>query len=155
MEPITTTIVTALAAGAVAAGKDVATSAIKSAYEALKGAIARRFGKAVPFVEAVEANPESEPEKQVLANQLAGAAGVEELKELAVKLLEAVEQLRNEPRAQALFDFKKLSAAKNFELSNIETFGTLLRADEANFTGDFKATGIRQKSPGDDELKKK
>jgi hypothetical protein len=48
------------------------------------------------------------------------------------------------PKAQAVFDFGKLRAAKNFELNDIQFFGTLLRAEEANFEGDFTATGISQ-----------
>ncbi len=70
MDPITISIVTALAAGAVAGAKDIATSAVKDAYTGLKQVIHDRYRKAAPFVEAVEANPTSKPEQQDLANQL-------------------------------------------------------------------------------------
>jgi hypothetical protein len=43
MEPITTTILAALAAGAAAAAKDTAGAAIKDAYHGLKDLIQRRF----------------------------------------------------------------------------------------------------------------
>jgi hypothetical protein len=145
VEPITATIVTALASGAAAAAKNVATSAIKDAYAALKQLITDRYRKASPFVEAIEANPTSEPEQKVLANQLGAANADPQLEESALTLLKALEDLHDDPRAQAVLDFKKLRAAKNFELTDIEFSGTLLHADDANFEGDFKATQLRQR----------
>jgi hypothetical protein len=60
MEPITTTIVTALAAGAAAAAKDTAGAAIKDAYQGLKSLIERRFaGK--PKAEIVLAEHSKDP----------------------------------------------------------------------------------------------
>jgi hypothetical protein len=147
MEPVTVTIVTALAAGAAAAAKDVATKAVKDAYSGLRKLIVDRYQKAAPFVEAVESNPTSEPEQKVLLNQLNQAHSDAEAKSLAVALLDALQELQNDPRAQAVFDFGKLRAAKNFELSDIQFSGTLLRASEATFEGDFKATKLRQNGP--------
>jgi hypothetical protein len=94
----------------------------------------------------VEADPSSEPEQQVLAKQLsqAGAGGDAELKAYAEKLLTAVDSLSQEPKAAALFDFERLRGAQNFRLEDIETIGTVLRAKEAHFEGDFEAKGIRQ-----------
>jgi hypothetical protein len=147
MEPVTVTMVTALAAGAAAAAKDVATTAIKDAYSGLKKLIVDRYQKAAPFVEAVEANPTSEPEQKVLLRQLQEAEPDLEAKRQAVTLLDALQALEQDPRAQAVFDFGKLRAAKNFELSDIEFSGTLFRADEAIFEDDFKATKLRQNVP--------
>lgn len=146
MDPVTVTIVSALVAGATAAAKDLATSAVKDAYAGLRRLIADRYERAAPSAEDVEADPTSEPEQKVLAKKLdqAGAAGDEELKAATQALLNALEALRAEPRAAALFDFDKLRAAKNFELEDIEAAGTVLRAREATFEGDFKAKGIRQ-----------
>jgi hypothetical protein len=146
MDPILVTIVTALSAGALAAAKDVATSAVKDAYSGLKKLIVDRFQKAAPFVEAVESDPTSEPEQKVLAKHL-GAPGVDlqEVNNRAVALLDAIQQLEKDPRARAVFDFGKLRAARNFELDDIEFSDTLLHAEEANFEGDFKATHLRQK----------
>lgn len=154
MEPITATIVTALASGAAVAAKDVATTAIKDAYSGLKRIIVDRYSKAGPFIEAVEANPTSEPEQKVLASQLAPATGDPELKEAASRLLQALADLQEDPRAQAVLDFRKLRAAKSFELTDIDFSGTLLRADEANFEGDFKATQLRQRGSADSDIRK-
>jgi hypothetical protein len=61
MEPITTTILAALAAGAAAAAKDTAGAAIKDGYQGLKALIQRRFaGK--PKADLVLAEHEKEPD---------------------------------------------------------------------------------------------
>ncbi len=150
MDPVTVTIVSALAAGAAAAAKDVATDAIKDAYTGLKRLITDRYERAAPFADAVETDPASKPEQTVLAKQLdqAGAAKDQELKAAAQALLGAVEALRSDTRAAAMFDFGRLRAARNFELEDIEAAGTVLRADEADIGGDFKARGIRQTPAG-------
>lgn len=144
MEPVTITIVTALAAGALAAAKDVATSAVKDAYAGLKKLIIDRYHKAGPLVAAIEAQPTSETDQKLLSTHLTQAEADPNLKQSAVALLQALEALHEDPRARAVFDFGKLRAAKNFELNDIEFSGTLLRADEATFDGDFKATQLRQ-----------
>lgn len=146
MEPVTITVVTALAAGALAAAKDVATSAVKDAYAGLKKLIIDRYKKAGPLIEAVETHPTSQTDQKLLLNEFAQADADPKLKESAVNLLRTLEGLRDDPLAQAVFDFGKLRAARNFELNDIEFSGTLLRADEATFEGDFKATQIRQTS---------
>jgi hypothetical protein len=153
MEPITT-IVAAISAGALAASKDLASTAIKDAYAALKRVISDRYSKTGPFVEAVTAQPSSEPERQLLAKQLdkAGAGDDPELKALAVQLLDAVHELRKEPQAAALFDFDNLRAARNFALEDIQAVGGILRVKgDANFEGDFSAKGIRQIPAGGSE----
>lgn len=151
MDPVTVTIVTALAAGAGAAAKDVASNAVKDAYAGLKRLIVDRYKQAAPFAEAVEADPSSEPEQTVFAKQLeqAGASGDEDLKAAAQALLDAIGDLREEPRAAALFDFDTLQAAKNFHLKDIEAGRTVLRARKANFEGNFVAEGIREKPIGE------
>lgn len=70
------------------------------------------------------------------------------------KLAGALEELKDEPRARAVLDFDKLRAARSFELNDIEFSGTLLRAGDAAFEGDFKATGLRQRSTDGDYKKK-
>jgi hypothetical protein len=144
MDPVSVTIVTALAAGAAAGLKKVASAAVSDAYAALKNAIAKHHRTATPLVAAVEANPDSKSDQAALSRHLVDGNRSDEVRSAAERLLDALVQLHNEPAAQAMFDFNKLRAAKNFELSDIEVTGTLLRADEATFEGDFKATGIRQ-----------
>jgi hypothetical protein len=150
MDPITVTIVSAVAAGAAAGASEVATSAIKDAYAGLKRLIADGYRNVAPFVDAVEADPASKPEQTVLAKQLdqAGAAKDDGLKAAAQTLLDAIEKLRTKPEAAALFDFGVLHRARNVELQDIEALGTVFRAREATLEGDFKAKSIRQKPSG-------
>jgi hypothetical protein len=151
MDPVTITIVAALAAGATAGITKVTTSAIEDAYAGLKRVITDRYHKAVPFVEAVQADPTSKPEQTVLARQLEriGAANDDQLKAAAQALLDALESLRSEPRVAAMFDFDQLRAARNFEL-DIEGINQVFRAREATFEGDFKAK-VRQPAGGKSE----
>jgi hypothetical protein len=153
MDPVTVTIVSAFAAGAAAAAKDIATSAVRDAYAGLKRLIVDRYERAAPSAEDVEEAPVSQARHVVLAEKLdqAGASGDEELKAAAQALLAALEGLREEARAAALFDFDKLRAARNFQLKNIKTTGTVIKAREANFGGDFTAEGIDQSAGGTGE----
>ena len=143
-EPVTTTIVAALVAGAAAGTTAVTTQAVIDGYAALKSLISRKFSAV--DVAALEKKPDSEARQHVLAEELeeAGAARDEELKVKAVALLTAIEELQTKPEASALFDFAKLRAMKNFEISNIRAIGAVLRAHEAIFEGDFKASNIDQ-----------
>jgi hypothetical protein len=150
MDPITVTIVSALAAGAAAAGKDVATSAIKDAYTGLKRLINDRYQRAAPFAEAVEADPTSKPGQEVLAKQLdhAGVRQDQELKTLAEQLLDAIGQLRAEPKAAALFDFNQLQLARNAHFKDVEAAQVLHVRGKAEIGGDLTVEGVRQKLAG-------
>lgn len=95
MEPITTTIVAALAAGAAAAAKDTAGSAIKDAYAGLKKLIQGRFaGK--PSADVVLAEHEKKPEtwKEPLKEALAetGADKDQEIVQQARMLIKLLAQ---------------------------------------------------------------
>jgi hypothetical protein len=70
MEPILTTIVAALVAGAVAKAKDVGSEALADAYDGLKALIIRKLGKS-GAVQSVEDEPESESAQATLAEALA------------------------------------------------------------------------------------
>ena len=59
MEPILTTILTAMVAGATAKAQDVASKAVSDAYDGLKTLLIRKLGKG-GSVQGVEDEPESE-----------------------------------------------------------------------------------------------
>jgi disulfide oxidoreductase YuzD len=72
MDPVTM-IATALVAGAVAAGKDVATQTVKDSYAGLKAVLVRKFGEKSDVVDAVERmnkKPDSEARQAVLKEEL-------------------------------------------------------------------------------------
>ena len=96
MDPVTV-IVSALAAGAVAAAKDVATQAVKDGYAGLKALVVRRFegkGDVTTALEQVEKKPESTARRDVLTEELktAGAERDSELLSLAQALLELLKK---------------------------------------------------------------
>lgn len=89
MDPITL-IVTALAAGAAAAAKDVGGDAVKSAFNGLKALIAKRFGgkaNVESAIASVEQKPDSDNRKGVLKEELE-AAGVDKDEEV-LKLVQS------------------------------------------------------------------
>ena len=96
MDPVTI-IVTALAAGAALAAKDVAAQAVKDGYAALKALIVRKFGEKADVavaVEGVEKKPDSEARQAVLKEELdsAGAAQDTEMVKQAQALLDLLKE---------------------------------------------------------------
>jgi hypothetical protein len=77
MEPITTTLLTALIAGAAAATGEVAGQAIKDAYASLKGLLIRKWGGKADLenaVRQVEGEPKSQGRQLMLQEELGKAA---------------------------------------------------------------------------------
>lgn len=73
MEPLTTTLFTALIAGAAAGATTAASQAIKDAYVGLKQLVLNIFGAAAPVASAIqqlEAKPDSEGRKLILKEEL-------------------------------------------------------------------------------------
>lgn len=153
MDPVSITIVSALSWTASLIAKEVAPQAVKDAYNGLKNLILGRIGGARPDLEAMEREPDSAAQRDKLARQIQSAASDEEIKRIATQLLDALDKLKDEPKARALIDFKKLRAARNFEISDISLAGPLLVADEATFEGDFSIKGVRQ-TPSDSDPRK-
>jgi hypothetical protein len=73
MEPITTTIVTALTAGATASLTETAKIAVSDAYAGFKRLIIRKFGEQSPVVQAIqqiENKPASEERQRTLNEEI-------------------------------------------------------------------------------------
>jgi hypothetical protein len=147
MDEVVVSIVSALAGGALAEARKLGGAAVKDCYEALKKLLIDGYKSAAPFVEAVIADPTSASEQEVLAKRIPYASANSELKAAAVALLEQLEALRNDPAAQAVLNFDRLHAAKRFELRNIDVIGTLLKARDATFEGDFILENLTQGPP--------
>ncbi len=76
MDPITVSIVAALAAGVTEGATRVAQQAIVDAYGVLKDALKKKFGdrsEVVKSVESLEAKPASNARKELLAEEVAAA----------------------------------------------------------------------------------
>jgi hypothetical protein len=102
VDPITGAIVAALAAGVASGAGEVGKRAVVDSYEGLKAAIMKKFGKdskIVQAVNAVEEEPQFEPNQVALAGRIEqeNAAEDEELVKLAQTLLGA---LKETPKGQ-------------------------------------------------------
>lgn len=142
MDPVTTTIVAALVSGAVAGVADVATAAVSDAYAALKRALLRR-GDVEVAIEAVEEDPGAVEDRAALAAQIEATRPDDELQSLAQDLLDAIDGLRDDAAAQAVFDFDELRVARDLRLTDIEALGPVFRGGNVVVDGDFIAEGIR------------
>ncbi len=96
MEPVTTVILSALAAGAAAGVTEAGTKLVVDGYEALKAALTARFGADSDLAGAVaglEKHPDSDGRKKTLHEEIVAAKAQEdpELVELARALLDQIE----------------------------------------------------------------
>jgi HetE-like protein len=98
MDPITTAIVAALAAGAASGMTKAGEQAISDAYGKLKELLGKKFGaksKVVKAVQELEANPKSEARQEVVKEEVTSvkADQDQELLQLAQSLLKSLKAL--------------------------------------------------------------
>lgn len=149
MEPISTIIVTALAAGAAAGLTDAASQAVKDAYAGLKDLIKRKYAKAGAGVDILETDPASEDLRSFAGKQLAasGAAEDPDVQKLAQALLEAVKT--HDPGIAPVVGVRLADIeAAGLRLKDIEARGvgsvTGVEVSRARFTGDIiDISGVR------------
>lgn len=147
MEPISTIIVTALAAGAAAGLTDTASQFVKEAYAGLKGLIKRKYAKAGASVDVLETDPSSEDLQSFAGKQLAtsGAADDQDVQKLAQALLDAVAQYAPESARTIGVELKDIRAG-SMRLGdiNVQAAGsaTALSASNITVAGDFVIEGV-------------
>jgi hypothetical protein len=111
MDPITAAILASAAAGVVSGASEVGKQVVVDAYQALKAAIQRKYGaesKLAAAVEAVEDEPEFEPNRQALAGRVKQTDADEdpELSSLAEELLVALEETKQGKQALRKYDIQ-------------------------------------------------
>jgi hypothetical protein len=96
MEPILTTVIAALVAGATAQLKDVASDAVKDAYQGLKGLLVHKLSDDSLAVELLEKKPASKAAQEAVAEAIAEKQlhRDTELKEHAEQLEKALAEAR-------------------------------------------------------------
>ena len=151
MEPISTIIVTALAAGAAAGLTDTAAQAVKDAYSGLKNLIKSKYVKASAGVDILETDPSSEDLQAFAGKQLAstGAADDPDIQKLAQALLDAVAQHAPESARTIGVDLKDIQAG-SLRLADIKVqaagTATGVSASGINVAGDFVIQGVHVSS---------
>ena len=98
MDPVTQAIVSAVAAGITGRVTDVAKQAVVDAYNALKGALKKRFGddsKIVAAVNELEKEPDFEPNADAVAGRVAQVKADED-----EEILAAAQALLDKLKAQ-------------------------------------------------------
>ena len=140
MDPITL-VVTAIAAGASAALKSTAESAVKDAYQGLKRLISRRYEDV--DVDPVERRPGSEAKRQSLAEDLdaAGAARDRELLEAAQRLVEAVRTHDAAAGPAIGVDLEQVQA-EFLRVSDVSASGTGVRVRHGTFSRGIDISGV-------------
>jgi hypothetical protein len=151
MDPVTVTVVTALAVGAKAAVLGALGEAGKNAYTALKDLIATRFGAVKPAIEMVSSAPDSESKRAVLAEDLesSGASKDQDVLAAARRLLD---MLQSDAQVAPLFDFDQLKVVRDLRLTDIKSVGAVMRAKTAEVGRDMVIKQVHQYDP---EHKKK
>jgi hypothetical protein len=143
MEPISATIVAAIAGGAAVALKDVANKAVSDAYQGIKTLVIDRY-KRKGSIEALEEDPESSTAQNLLTEALekTGADQDEEVIELAQQLSEALSQIPKEEAERYSIDIERLEAA-NARFKRIKVSGDkVLNVKDTKITGDFEIEDI-------------
>jgi hypothetical protein len=114
MDPITTVIVAALPAMA----SELAKSAVKDTYGALKSMIRRKWGNegsVAKAVDALEANPNSRPQAQTLAEQVAAVNGTKD-----AEVMRAVAKLADELKKKGIGGEAVARIAINISGGNVQ-----------------------------------
>lgn len=141
MEPLTA-ITTALAAGASAAFRDTASTAIKDAYSALKKLIKARFTGAT--VDSLEAKPGSPARREAVKEELeeGGAHHDEEVLRLARLVLETVSSQAPEVAEKIGIDLSDIRAGA-LRITDVISSGVGVTVRGANVAGTIEITGVR------------
>jgi hypothetical protein len=144
MEPVLTTVVTALVAGAAAKAKDVASEAVADAYAGLKAVVVRKLGK-VGAVQSVEDDPDSEPARAALAEALAKreVAGDRQLEILAGRIVQALAETRAQTRAgMGDIEVETIRGAVNVVVENLVATGRISLGPIISQAGDLRLSGL-------------
>jgi hypothetical protein len=152
MDPISL-IVTALAAGAAAALKDTAETAVKDAYQGLRTLMRDRYQRVSTTVETLEAQPESAARREVVSEELAQSDAIadEEVIARAKDVLLAVEQRAPEAADEVAIDLERIRVGANVNIRDVVAEGRAIRIRDAEIANDLtieQIRGGRRSDPG-------
>jgi len=141
------TLLAALVAGAAAALQTTAGDAIKDAYSALKGLLAKRFSGV--DVKVIEGDPTAPENRSALERQLreSGASGDADLLARAQTLLDEVARNRPELTKVIGVDLERIKAG-TIRIDDIVSSGAGVRVKGAEAGGDFVVSNVRAGGTG-------
>jgi hypothetical protein len=142
MEPVLTTVVTALVAGAAAKAKDIASEAVADAYNGLKAMVVRKLGKS-GAVQSVEDNPGSEASRTALVEALAtlDLERDRQLKGLAEQIVRALSDVKAGPETGNI-EIATIRGGVNVVVENLAATGRIQLGPVVAGTGDARVSGL-------------
>ena len=125
MEPFITSVVAALAAGAVAAAKDTASQVIKDTYASVRHYISSHYAKVE--LTGLEQEPDSKGQRLVVEEKLAkeDLAQDSNLPKLIADLLEALKNQAPDAAKTAGVDLDTISAAVDVQIRRVGAGGAV------------------------------
>ncbi len=148
MEPVTTSIVTALVAGAVAGLKPTVAQVIKDGYEGLKALIKRKYSHV--SLDQLEAEPTSKARRAVVEEDLqkTDAEKDPEVLQQVKILLDAIQSQRPEVASAVGVDLEDIKGA-SLTIEDVIATGTGVRAEKVETSGDITIRGVRAGRSGE------
>jgi uncharacterized membrane protein len=157
IELLISSVVTALASGALAKAKNIGVHAITIAYDSLKKAVIEEVTGKSGAVQALEEEPDSEEAQSMLAKQLGkqNITQINRLQQLAQQLLDALEKAKADgvPRA-AEIDVGEIRGHVNAKVSDLVATGSIKLRSVIAETGDATVEKLRAGVRGEDDSKK-
>lgn len=140
---IVTTIVSALAAGALASMKDIGSDAVKTAYGKLKDAIIDRTGRK-GAIDSLEEDPSDDRQKDVVSAAITkvGADADPEVARLTRELNELLERLTPEQQRVVGVEIVRLKG-NNLNLKEIESSGDGVKVHDTDMRGDVTIENVK------------
>lgn len=144
MEPIITSIVTALVAGAIAKSSQVASQAVQDAYDGLKNLIIQKLGYS-GAVQSVEDDPRSESAhaaliEQMVKQQLDVDVQLQQMAECVEQTLQAA-QCRDEPTVGNI-DIASVRGRLNATVQRLVASGSIRLNSVVAETGDAMVSDL-------------
>ena len=148
MEPVTTSIVTALVTGAIASLKPTVSRAVKDGYERLKALIKRRYSKV--SIDQLEADPTSEARRAVVEEDLQRTEAEKdpELLQQVKALLDAIQSQPPEVVSAIGVDLRDIKGA-SLTIEDVTASGTGVKAEKVETSGDITIRGVRAGESGE------
>jgi hypothetical protein len=149
-EPILTTIIAALVAGATAQAGKVASQAVADAYTGLKDLIIRKLGGKSGAVQSVQDEPEAEEAQAHLARTLAnnGLQNDTELKDLAERLELAIAEAKAAGvQGAANIDVKGVRGKVNATVERLQAAGSINLGEIVAESGNATLRDLKAGSP--------